>query len=71
MGTVSSLLACKSQTASGMRGVAPARGDLLPCPGVPGLGWLGHLLVLPVPPLSCKGLPFSLPSLHPYLPGQL
>lgn len=45
------------------------RGVLLLCAGILGLGWLWHLLVLLVQPLSCKGLPFSLPSLHPSRPA--
>lgn len=43
------------------------RGGLLPCPGL--LSWLWHPLVLLVQPLNCKGLPFSLPSLHPSRPS--
>lgn len=47
------------------------KGRFAALPGGAGSGMPGHPLVLPVPLPSCKGLPFSLPSLHPSLPGQL
>lgn len=70
-GTVSSLLACKGQTASGAQGIIPVRGDLLLCLRVPGPGCPGHPLVFLVPfgpPTELQGFALQPPLLSPFPP---
>jgi len=50
---------------------APARGGLLPCLGVLGLGWLGASLRALGPAAELRGFALQPPLLAPFLPGQL